>query len=202
MLGWALAPALASLAIVVQISLDVPRGEMLEREPKKTKTKRKSAATRSTPRPDAWKARGVEEVEQLRARWSERPFADEPTDPSFRRRHEALLRSVATRARAEVLRGERPTPMQIRPACHTIRCELELCGPKPMIDGIAALLPGVTVVDQPLWHELREIETVAKVSKRSGTAREDHVCRRWLVDFAIEGPAPKDLRMPDAEAAG
>ena len=199
-LSWLLAPLLAMVAIGVQIGLDVPRAEMEPREPKKKP--RKSAATRTTPenkpkpkpKRETWTPRSPEELEALRAEWSDAPFEDEPADLMFRRRHETALRSVATRARTTLLEGEKLVPLQIRPQCRTIRCTLELCGPEELLEDVAAVLPGVTVVDQPLWHAIREIDPAH--AEPTQQARRGHRCRRWLVDFAVQGPKTTDFVIP------
>jgi hypothetical protein len=189
--GWALAPVLAGLAVLLQYIIDVPKGEMLEREREvtvgetegKPKSKPKPKAKPKQPKP---KVRTAEQLEQLRAQWTDKPFEDEPADQIFRRQHEALLRSVVTRARTEAL-GERPTqPLQIRPACRTIRCALELCGDKTLVEGVAETLPRANVGGVSLWHELREVEATRNVPKREST--KDHVCRRWIVGFALDNP--------------
>lgn len=212
-LSWLLAPILAVGAIALQISLDVPQAEMLEREDKPKTTKRKSA-TRTPPRerkpaPKRWKPRSTKELAALRETWSEAPLEDEPSDQLFRRRHEAFLRAVATRTRSELLSGQRLVTMQIRPTCRTLRCALELCGPEPLLEQIAEVLPGLRVVDQPLWHDLREVEPKqpppeprAKAGSKAGSksaAGDEQVCRRWIVDFAVQGPKTTDLRIPKLE---
>jgi hypothetical protein len=198
LLPWLWAPLLASLAIALQVGLDVPRAPMLERVEKPKKQPRKSAAARNAGKSKAKppRQRTTRELAQLRERWSERPLEEEPVDQSFRRRHEGLLRSVVTRARAVALDDAMPPPMQIRPACHTIRCALELCGPSPLLASIAELLPGVTLLDQPLWHQLREVEPV---HKPSGGPSGETVCRRWIVDFTRDGGDFKELVIPGPE---
>jgi hypothetical protein len=193
-LGWLLAPLLASAAIVVQLSIDVPRAEMLERSEKKKKSKKKLRRNKRK-RKRGYQPRNEGKLRRLRERWSGRPIEKEPTDQAFRRRHEALLRSVVTRVRSEVL-GDAPSmPMQIRPTCHTIRCELELCGPAEVLANVAELLPEVGVGDEPLWHELREIEAKREPPKRE--AMRDHACRRWIGSFAVEGPPTRELKIPE-----
>lgn len=202
--SWALAPVLAGLAVLLQYVVDVPKGPILERDspsaesdkpdgdeadstkpngerPRKSKSKPKSKNKSKSPPP---KPRTAQQLEQLRSEWSARPLEDEPTDQRFRRAHEALLRSVATRARTELLGERQALPMQIRPTCRTIRCALELCGEQALIDGVGEALPRATVDGVSLWHELREVESTRKVPKRDGT--KDYACRRWIVDFAIE----------------
>ena len=208
--AWLLAPVLATAAIAVQISLDVPRAPMLEHKPKKPKKPKKSAAARNAERKakaaksktktkKKRRQRGQRELTRLRKIWSEQALEDEPVDQHFRRRHESMLRSVVTRARARALDGAPPPAMQTRPTCHTIRCELELCGPSKLISAIADLLPGVTLDDQPLWHELREVEpTQAPVEPQlQRKPKSDRLCRRWIVDFAHDGGNVTKLAIPE-----
>jgi hypothetical protein len=190
--SWALAPVLAGLAVLLQYIVDVPKSDMLEREAPSTvkdsadagkpkpKPKRNKAKSKSkTPKP-----RTAEQLEQLRAEWSGRPLEEEPTDQRFRRQHEALLRSVVTRARTDVLGEREALPMQIRPTCRTIRCALELCGDRELVDDVAEVLPRANVGGVGLWHELREVESTRKQPKRE--AEKDYLCRRWIVGFALE----------------
>jgi hypothetical protein len=212
-LGWLLAPVLAGLAVLLQYIVDVPKGEILEREspvlvgdsdddsskpdgerPRKSKSKPKKP--RAKPKSKA-KPRTAEQLEQLRAQWSARPFEEEPVDQAFRRQREALLRSVATRARTDVLAGATAQPMQIRPSCRTIRCALELCGDKSMVAGIAELLPRANVGGVSLWHELGEVEPTRQLAKRDAT--KGHVCRRWIVDFALENVEVGKVTLDDAD---
>lgn len=196
-LGWALAPVLAGLAVLVQYVADVPKGEMLLREEKKDSAK---TATRERPKPAAkskpargksYVARDDAERRALRGRWTERPIEEEPIDQKFRRHHETLLRALVTRVRAELLGTRKPSPMQVRPSCHTIRCSLEVCTDREILVGIAEELDGINVGDRPLWHELREVAATREPANRE--AMKDHVCRRWVVDFAVEGAAIGDL---------
>jgi hypothetical protein len=188
-----LAPVLAGLAVLLQYIVDVPKGEILEREPPTTvadaaknsaKSKSKTKPKRSKSKPKSPKPRSAEDLQQLRTQWTDLPLEDEPTDQRFRRQHEALLRSVATRARTDVLGEREALPMIIRPTCRTIRCALELCGDKTLVAGVGELLPRANVEGVSLWHELREVESTRKLAPRD--AKKDHVCRRWIVDFAIE----------------
>jgi hypothetical protein len=205
--SWLLAPVLAGLAVLLQYVVDVPKSTILEREDKseakdsadakpkgKSKSKRKSKSKSKTPKP-----RTAKQIEQLRAEWSGRPFEDEPTDQRFRRQHEALLRSVATHSRTEVLGERQALPMQIRPTCRTIRCALELCGDKELVDGVAEVLPRANVNGVALWHELLEVESTRKLPTRD--AAKQHICRRWIVGFAIEnaevGKVTLDEAAPD-----
>jgi hypothetical protein len=202
-LGWLLAPVLAGLAVLLQYIVDVPKGEILGREspatagdsdgdsvkrngerPRKSKSKKPKPKPKSKPRQSKPKPRTPAQLKQLRAEWSDRPFEDEPIDQAFRRQQEALLRSVATRARTDVLGEREMQGMQIRPMCRTLRCALELCGDKTLVGGIAELLPHANVGGVSLWHELREVEPTRQTPKRDST--KDHVCRRWIVDFALE----------------
>ena len=199
-LRWLWPPLLALLAIGLQWLIDVPKAEMLQREDKdadasKDGSKAASKAgkkTKKTKKTKGYEARPPEHIALLRETWSDRPFESEPVEPHFRRRHEALLRSVATRLRAVVLDGKRSTAMQIRPTCKTIRCALELCGPVPVVTEIATLLPEVGVADQTLWHELREVDPARK-------PKQDQVCRRWILSFTIEGPSLRELQIPEAK---
>jgi hypothetical protein len=199
-LGWALAPVLASLAVLLQYIVDVPKGEMLGREgssadsstdPDATSTKpngerprKAKAKPKSKPKPKQPQPRTAEQLQELRETWSGRAFEDEPIDQRFRRQHEALLRSVASRGRTDVLGEREPMPMQIRPTCRTIRCALELCGDGPLVDGIAELLPRANVGGVSLWHELLEVEATRQPAKREATKNDR--CRRWIVGFALE----------------
>jgi hypothetical protein len=185
--------------VLLQYVVDVPKGDILERESPKTvgdagkdaakskgdrKSKAKSKAKRSKSKPQAPKPRTAEDLQQLRAEWSGRPLEDEPVDQRFRRQHEAVLRSVATRARTDVLGEREAVPMQIRPTCRTIRCALELCGDRELVDGVAEVLPRANVGGVGLWHELREVESTRKQPKRE--AEKDYLCRRWIIGFALE----------------
>lgn len=204
--AWLLPLVLGCLAIIVQIVVDVPRAEMLEREvkkkkpPRRTRLKRPASAKAKSKakKPSGFEPRPAKQLAELREKWAERPLEDEPSNKEFRRRHEAVLRSAVTRARTVILGERRVTPMQIRPRCHTVRCALELCGEQDMIGAIAELLPTVTVLDEPLWHELREVEPTREPIERQ--TKDKQVCRRWIVSFTVDGPSLKDLRL--AEEAG
>jgi hypothetical protein len=216
-LGWALAPVLASLAVLLQWIVDVPKGTILEREPptlvgdlegdssdtgsepksskprgervRKSKSKGKGKPKKPTVTP-----RTPEQRAQLRENWSARPIQDEPVDQQFRRAHEALLRSVATRARTAVLGKREPVPMQIRPSCRSIRCSLELCGDETVLDDVAELLPKANVAGASLWHELREVEP----SRQPAAHEVSKIrCRRWIVDFAREDVAVGQVRFDE-----
>ncbi|PRQ10183.1 hypothetical protein [Enhygromyxa salina] len=215
--AWLLAPALATAAIAFQVGLDVPRAPMLERDQKPPKKPRKSAAARNAQaQAKANKAKAKQAQSKkppqrrtaralagLRARWSDVPLEDEPINQNFRRRHDGLLRHVVTRARELELDGAPPPPMQIRPGCRTIRCDLELCGPTKLVAAIAELLPVATLADQPLLHELREVEPIhepAPDPKNSGPKQRKpnhQVCRRWIVDFTVDGGDPSKLAFPE-----
>jgi hypothetical protein len=194
--SWALAPVLAGLAVLLQYIIDVPKGTMLPREAGVTVGEAEAMKSKAKPKPKPKakpkprqpkpKARTAEQIATLRAEWSEQPFESEPVDQLFRRQHEALLRSVVTRARTEALGEREAQPMQIRPSCRTIRCALELCGDKTLVDDVAETLPRANVSGASLWHELREVEATRKIPKREST--KDHVCRRWIVGFALENP--------------
>ncbi|MFO7565926.1 MAG: hypothetical protein R6X02_25005 [Enhygromyxa sp.] len=184
--AWWLPPALAVLAIALQLAIDVPHHEMLPREVNEPKPPAKTTTAARTPRP--WRARGAVYVERLRNSWSSRPIADEPIDPRFAEHHETLLRAIVRKAEAAVTPFEELMHVSARATCHTIRCELEVCAPTPIAAGIAEHLPNFTVGDRALWHELRELES----EQRSG-GRE--TCYRYLVDFAVEGADPRNLRL-------
>jgi hypothetical protein len=198
-LGWMLAPALAGLAMLVQYVMDVPKAEMLPRdEPqlvgeagKSPETKAREAKPRK--QGSSYVARDDAKRRALRGRWSAEPIESEPTEHSFRRFHEALLRSLITRLRAEVLGSENSQPMQIRPNCRSIRCAIELCGDQALVAGIAARLPGVALDGNSLWHELREIEPTREPPKRD--SKQNQTCRRWIVDFAVEGATVGELAL-------
>ncbi|KIG12851.1 hypothetical protein DB30_00969 [Enhygromyxa salina] len=199
--AWLLAPVLATAAIGFQVALDVPRAPMLERSEKPPKKPRKSAAARNAQsqaeqakakqakakqakakRAKAKKPheRSARALAGLRKRWADVPLEDEPINQNFRRRHEGLLRSVVTRARAQAFKDGPPPLIQIRPGCHTIRCDLELCGPAKAIATVAELLPEVTLDGQQLWHSFNEVTSDREPPKGS-------VCRRWIVDFTHDG---------------
>lgn len=206
-MSWAAAPVLASLAILFQYIVDVPKGAMLEREPPKlvgdddnddSSDSELDSAKPKPPRPTKKKpqkpksaARTANQLEQLRASWSARPLEEEPIDQNFRRKHEALLRSVATRARTEALGEREVVPMQIRPTCRTLRCALELCGDAALIDDVAELLPRANVEGNSMWHELREVEPSRAPAQHES---KNHLCRRWIVDFALEHPVVSEVR--------
>lgn len=196
--SWALAPVLAGLAMLLQYIVDVPKSDIVARDspstgndtPDATKPNgerprkiKKSKRSKSKPKPLP-KPRTAEQISQLRTEWSGRPLEEEPIEQRFRRQHEALLRSVATRARTQVLGERQALPMQIRPTCRTIRCALELCGDQPLVDAVGGMLPRANVDGVSLWHELREVESTRKLPKRDSAKQQ--VCRRWIVDFAIE----------------
>jgi hypothetical protein len=204
-MGWALAPVLAGLAVLLQYIVDVPKGEMLPREAPLTvgevegvPTSKPRPKPKAKPKPKQPKprARTAQQLDKLRAEWSDKSFESEPIDQVFRRQHEALLRSVVTRARTDVLGEREVQPMQIRPSCRTIRCALELCGDKPLVDGVAETLPRANVAGVSLWHELREVEATRKLPKREST--KDHVCRRWIVGFALENPTVSKVTLDAA----
>lgn len=201
-LSWALAPVLAGLAVLLQYIIDVPKARMIGRDdtspakhddsqadgdptpdkPKPRPRKRKSKSKSKSQKP---KPRSLEQVQQLRETWSSRPLEEEPTDPSFRRSHETLLRGVATRARSQALAKRNPIPLQIRPTCRTLRCALELCGDRALVDDVAELLPRANVAGASLWHELREVDPTRRPAKHEPT--DAYRCRRWIVDFALDG---------------
>ncbi len=205
-MGWALAPVLASLAVLLQWIIDVPKAEMITREdeaadkddkddddssesdadptPERPKSRaRKAPKPKPKPKPKP-EPRTEEQLAKLRETWSSRPLEEEPVDPLFRRANEALLRSVATHARTEALGRREPVPMQIRPTCRTLRCALELCGDRALIDEVAELLPRANVSGTSLWHELREVDPTRQPAKHEPA--QTYRCRRWIVDFALE----------------
>ena len=205
-LGWILPPVLALLAIAFQYAFDVPKAEMVPRpspeerrkeEAKKRKELREANRKRKEARTvKRWTGRSADEVATLRREWMTQSIADEPHDQRFRKHHEALLRSAVTQARTKALDGAKPTAIQIRPACHTIRCTLELCGPEDLIDNIAELLPKVEVEPKlgpegPLFQELREIEP----RHLPKNPRENFTCRRWLLSFDRDDAQIRDLRI-------
>ena len=212
-LRWLLPPLIATLAIAFQYAFDVPKDAMIPRPTpeekaaaarakKKAKQKAKRARkkkSKASKRGGPWRPRGAEERDRLRREYSTTPLADEPRDPVFRRHHEALLRSAATKVRgAAIGEGER-VPMQIRPSCRTLRCELELCAERELLAKVAVLLPELRVNgDEPLWHELRELEPRTPKSKSTTSTQQ---CRRWLVDFAREDLNTRMLSLASGDEA-
>lgn len=184
--GWLLPPVLAVLAIALQLAIDVPHHEMLQREDPEDELPVKTTTAARTPRP--WRARGAAYVERLRKSWSSRPIADEPVDPRFAEHHEDLLRAIVRKAEAAVTPLDELILVSTRATCHTIRCELEVCAPTPIAAGIVEHLPNFTVGGRSLWHELREVE-----SEQQSDGRE--TCHRYLIDFAVEGADPRHLSL-------
>jgi len=202
-LGWWLPPLLGLLAVGFQYAFDVPKAEMLQSpsaEEKKAHKAKKRAALRKKNRErrraaQRWTGRSGEELASLRREWLTRPIEQEPRDQGFRRHHEAVLRSAVTHARAKALGDAEPPAIQIRPACHTIRCTLELCGPQQLVDDIGALLPEIEVEPKlapvgPLFLELREVGL-----GEDTRARRRYHCRRWLLSFDRDNVQIRDLRL-------
>lgn len=183
--GWVLPPVLAVLAIALQFAIDVPHHEMIEREDDKRPPVKTTTASR-TPRP--WRARGAAYVERLRKSWSARPIAEEPVDPRFAEHHEELLRAIVRKAEAAVMPFDEAILVTTRATCHTIRCELEICAPTPIAAGIIEHLPNFTVGNRSLWHELREVESERETDPHQS-------CHRYVIDFAVEGADPRNLRL-------
>ncbi len=203
--AWLLPPVLALLAVGLQFALDVPHHPMLMREDPTPSDKKTTAAR--TKRGDAkskqakqakrkrtkattknYRPRGAAYTTRLRASWSARPIADEPKNPRFAEHHEALLRAVARKAEAAAAPNDEPVLSSTRIACHTIRCDFELCAPTTLAEAIAEQLPRFHVGSRELWHELREVEGARE--PKPGQA-----CRRYIVDFAVEGADPRKLRV-------
>ena len=183
--GWVLPPALAALALGLQLLIDVPRSPMLGDDPTPpAETKTKTAAHR----PRTWKPRGAKYVERLRKSWSKRAIADEPIERRFARHHEPLLRAVARKAEAAVAPFEEPVTVTTQTRCHTIRCEFELCAPIDKAEAIFEQVPHFEVGGRSLWHELREVDSERESDDEVG-------CRRWIVEFEVEGADPRQLRL-------
>jgi hypothetical protein len=184
MLEWLLAPALAIAAIGLQFAIDVPHHAMLEREddPPAASPSPPVDKPLEPPRP-----REAAYTERLRAAWVDQPIADEPRDPRFAPAHEAVLRAVVRKAEAAVSPTNEPNAAKVEARCHTIRCDLQVCAPVKLSDGIAERLPKFVIGRATLWHELREVQ--------ADPARDVGPCRRWIVDFAVESPNPKRLRI-------
>jgi hypothetical protein len=188
--AWVWPPALATAAVVLQLLIDVPRSPMLDDEPEPKpapETKATTAAHRSRP----WKPRKAEYVERLRKSWSTRAIADEPIERRFAWHHEKLLHAVARKAEATAIPGEAPMTVTTRARCHTIRCEFELCAPIDDAEAIFEVVPRFAIGKRSLWHELREVDSERESDDEVG-------CRRWIVDFAVEGADPRRLRVPRA----
>jgi hypothetical protein len=187
-LEWLLPPLLALAAIAFHFAFDVPHRPMLERDeaepPKKTTT-----AAR-TPRP--YRARGAAYIKRLRKSWSKRPIEDEPIDPRFAEHHEHLLRAVLRKAEAAAMPADEPNQVTERATCHTIRCELQFCAEPELAEGIVEHLPKFKIRGRKLWHELREVESEPNDARESD---DDQSCHRYLVDFAIEGADPRNLKL-------
>lgn len=189
-LEWLLPPILAVLAIGLQFAIDVPHHEMLVREPKDdvtdTEKPEKSTTASRTPRP--WRARGAKYIQRLRKSWSSKPIADEPIDPRFAEHHEELLRAIVRKAEAAVMPIDEPETVSTEAVCHTIRCELELCAEPEVAAGVVERLPNFKVGGRSLWHELREV-------KSDKPSTDEQTCHRYVIDFAVEGADPRNLRL-------
>jgi hypothetical protein len=184
-LGWVLPPVLALVAVGFQFAVDVPHHAMIVHADPKPEAKTTTAAR--TPRAK-WRARGDAYTQRLRKSWSTKPIADEPREPRFAEHHEDLLRAVVRKAEAAAVpAGETGTAeITTSASCHTIRCELELCAPTEYADKVVARLPKFRVGGRSLWHELRELEV---------EEQDTRVCHRYIVDFAVEGADPRNLRL-------
>jgi len=179
LLPWLIPPALALAAVGVQFLIDVPHHEMLVDEDKPEPKTTAAARTPREPTPRKWKKRGAEYNKRLRTQWQGEPIASEPIDPRFAEHHEALLLAITKKAEAAAAPDAEPDAIATVATCHTIRCELELCGPPELIDAIAETLPRFNIGRRSVWHELREVETA--------TPKPAQRCRGYIVDFALEG---------------
>jgi hypothetical protein len=194
-LAWLLPPILAGAAVLVQFALDVPRHEMVPREdespslgPGPDDPVRTTTAART---PKQWRARTPEEIDALRETWSGRAIQAEPRDPRYRKHHEPLLRAVVRKAEVDFVPADDPVSMLVRANCHTIRCSLEICAEPKVVEGVAERIPNFKVGARSLWHELREIGDEPRPDPRG----KGQVCRRWIVDFAVEGADVRYLRL-------
>ncbi|HLT40576.1 MAG TPA: hypothetical protein VK034_30070 [Enhygromyxa sp.] len=187
-LEWLLPPLLAVVAIALQLAIDVPHHEMIVRgdDDEAAEPAEKTTTAARTPRP--WRARGAAYVERLRKSWSQRPITDEPVDPRFADHHEQLLRAIVRKAEVAVMPLDEPELVLTHATCHTIRCELEFCAPPELAAGIVEHLPNFTVGGRSLWHELRELESQEPSNSKQS-------CHRYLIDFAVEGADPRNLRL-------
>ena len=186
-LAWLLPPLLALLAIGAQYAFDVPKAEMLEREEDKPKPK-----PRATKKKTKWKPRDPAYIRKLRKAWSGTPLREEPVNQEFRRRHHSVLRAVVRLARRKVVPKGQPVSLQVRPSCHTIRCELQVCSTKEIVDLIAEQLPEVRRVRGKLWHEFDEVEATRGPAEGSASPTK---CRRWIVSFVIDNTNKRKLRL-------
>jgi len=190
LLEWLLAPALAIAAIGLQFAIDVPHHAMLERDPDPDPETDKPATTTTPPADpprEPARRREAEYTERLREAWVDQPIADEPRDPRFAPAHETLLLAVVRKAEAAASPANEPTAAKVEARCHTIRCDLQVCAPAKLSEGIAERLPQFVIGRVSLWHELREVQ--------ADPARDVGPCRRWIVDFAVESPDLKRLRI-------
>ncbi|NVB38471.1 hypothetical protein G6O69_11565 [Pseudenhygromyxa sp. WMMC2535] len=218
-LGWLLPIVLGAGAVGFQFALDVPKGEMIPRADKKDEKKpasRERTTRGKRTKRAGWEARSAQRVAVLRESWENQDVADEPVDEQFRRHHESLLRSAVSLARRDALDGGSAV-IQTWPTCHLIRCELELCGPTPAVDGIGESLALVRWGQEPLWRELSEVEPTreprepqtdparqpggekAGKAKKAKKGEEARSCRRWVVSFENDGVARHELRMEGDE---
>lgn len=154
-------------------------------------------------RSQKWEARSPTRVARLRQSWMTRELADEPIDNHFKRHHDGLLRAAVSIARREAI-GSRVVAIRTMPACRTIRCSLELCGPTSAINEIAEHLPKVELEDGPLWHSFEEEPPTREPGEPRPVAGSDeppepNICRRWLVSFEDDAPRRSQLRMATAE---
>lgn len=187
---WLLPPLLAVAAIGFHCVFDVPHHPMLEREEAEPKAKPKTTTAARTPRP--YRARGAAYIQRLRKSWSKRPITEEPIEPRFAEHHEDLLRAILRKAEAAVMPSDEPLLVSSKATCHTIRCELEFCAPTELAERIAERLPNCTIRGRPLWHELRPVESEAE---SEALPSDDEICQRYLVDFAVEGPDLRHLKL-------
>ena len=168
--------------------MDVPHHAMIVHEdpapPERTTTAARTPRKPSKP----YKVRGKAYVERLRESWKDCPIADEPRDRRFAEHHEALLRAVVRKAEAEAVPVDESGLLSTQIDCHSVRCELELCSPTRFAASIVAQLPKFRVGARALWHELREVD-----SEQSSNAT--RTCHRFVVDFAVEGVDPRNLRL-------
>ncbi|GEM_PF-2147747 len=179
LLSWVIAPILAVGAVVLQINLDVPTGEIVPRTSKKkgparaqARAEARAQARDKRRRENRWDARPAVRVGRLRESWLHRPLAEELIDRRFRRHHDPLMRTAVSVARRQ-LEIEQRASVQIYPLCHTIRCALELCGPEDRVGAIAEILPQLTDRVGPLWHTLVEVESTREPRADSATSTTD-----------------------------
>lgn len=191
--AWVWPPALATLAIALQLLVDVPHHSMEADDPDPPAQEHKANKPKpaAAPKPKPWKPRGAAYVNRLRKKWSKRAIADEPIDKRFAERHEELLQAVARKAEVAVDLSREPTAI-VHARCHSVRCEFEVCAladAEALFETIAKVHAGKRL----LWHELREVD---------GERDEDEgqTCREWIVDFAVEGPDPRTLQVREPKS--